>query len=457
MQITVHTMPNRADTDRDGYADSVDRLPLGDAFVEVRIDSAYVSGVDSHNPGEEPYPFVKASLLGNETYTMYLSGPSGSWYTVWDGEILWGHRLAVNVPDDAASVDVAFAMWSYDSSGSDQHVPIGIGQAWDREEGSCLSVYSVTLSYALGGPGSSTAYKLWGCSLGLSARPLIVTLTTIVPDRVDTRLLLPADYAGVYNVTDASGSVVGRRYVGEPRFVAVVFNGTTSKAVLLVLRSVFFDTRMYADLQDPSRLGQLPYMDPSTGQEKMKGYRNGTTSSNSDVLQMVYAFDGLPDAYLETILALLLGNASGVADKVYLTWTASDWSLLGSPYLLGLPDEAIQAVPTRPLSHSPSHPEYLSQPATEIPWWEKLWRGFVEALNVVLEWVRSAVVWVANLVRDFVQVLVNFGSWLADLTSGDPVRVANAVRAAAQVLGQVVKLCSLPPICLTSSLSSSRQ
>ncbi|HLQ42567.1 MAG TPA: LamG-like jellyroll fold domain-containing protein, partial [Thermoplasmata archaeon] len=75
-----HTDPARADTDRDGVPDGRDRAPLGDLFVEVSINSIVVTGSDSHNGGT-PHPFVEASILGNNTYTPALSSASGSWTT----------------------------------------------------------------------------------------------------------------------------------------------------------------------------------------------------------------------------------------------------------------------------------------------------------------------------------------------------------------------------------------
>jgi hypothetical protein len=35
---------------------------------------------------------------------------------------------------------------------------------------------------------------------------------------------LPADYSGICNVTDSQGHIVSRRYVGEPRFPAILSN-----------------------------------------------------------------------------------------------------------------------------------------------------------------------------------------------------------------------------------------
>ncbi|HYU07070.1 MAG TPA: hypothetical protein VEM77_07835 [Thermoplasmata archaeon] len=47
---TKGTSPVLADTDRDGARDDVNRVPLGDALLEVRIDSTYVAGSDPLDP-----------------------------------------------------------------------------------------------------------------------------------------------------------------------------------------------------------------------------------------------------------------------------------------------------------------------------------------------------------------------------------------------------------------------
>ena len=49
--FTKGSSPLLADTDRDGVRDDRDLAPLGDAFVEVSIESTYVVGSDAHKPG----------------------------------------------------------------------------------------------------------------------------------------------------------------------------------------------------------------------------------------------------------------------------------------------------------------------------------------------------------------------------------------------------------------------
>lgn len=325
------TDPTLADTDRDGVRDDVDRVPLGDAFVEMRIESTYVSGSDAHNSGGVPLPFVKASIQANDTYTSRLSSWSGSWITT-DYNTLTtysGHRLSVNVPDDGSQVWIMIAMWSYDSRGYNQHTPIIAGSHTEYLAGVpyCVDDTTVSIPYSLQAPGESTPYPLRGCSgSGLRANPLNVTIATIVPDRVTTDLVLPADYSGVYNVTDASGAIVGRRYVGEPQFVAILLNATTWEPTfhcycgppvpmsILVPRSVFFDTELYKRLNasnPPPPLDKLAFRQNST-----------SASSNSDALQQLLTGNVTMGDWL-TILDLLRYNGTNVLVRVALRLTSS--------------------------------------------------------------------------------------------------------------------------------------
>lgn len=50
----------------------------------------------------------------------------------------------------------------------------------------------------------------------------------IMPNRTTPFVLPPTDYGGLYDVVNASSPILSRRYVGEPRFVALVLNITTS-------------------------------------------------------------------------------------------------------------------------------------------------------------------------------------------------------------------------------------
>jgi hypothetical protein len=415
-----HTDPTRADTDRDGVADGWDRAPPVDLHMSLELASIHVVGSDDGTSGCYLEPFLVVDVGGETAVSDYACLGSNFW-----GAFGWWYSF--NVPDDMATstLTITFTAYEYDSNTARDNLAL-------KADGSNVHTYAYAIPDA---PNAGvTIFPYESSSVVPRVDYLSVVVYTFAPERYDLYLVVPSDYAGVYNVT-ANNLTMSRRYVGEPRFVSIVFNGTTTKATILVPRSVFFDTRMYADLQDASKLGQMPYKDPSSGQDKMRGYQNGTGSANSDVLQMAFAFDGLADSYLQTILDLLRQNASGVTNKTYLRWTNADWTTLASPYLLGLPDEAIQAVATKVPSWSLSHPEYLQEAPPPLPWWERLWRGFVEVLDEVLRRIVSGIVWVANLIADFLAALVNFGSWVATTTGA---AIASAVEAAGEVLGQFV-------------------
>jgi len=94
----------------------------------------------------------------------------------------------------------------------------------------------------------------------------------------------------------------------------------------------------------------------------MKGYQNGTGAVNSDVIRMAFVFDGLAASEKAIVYAALVRNCTGGVNKTFLNWTSSDWTTLASPYLLGLPEEAIRAIRLLTWTSSLSHPELLAAP-----------------------------------------------------------------------------------------------
>ncbi len=223
------TSPVLADTDRDGVRDDVDRVPLGDAFIKVQVVSARVYGGDEDgSPNLEPFVSVQ---VGNQTaYTSYPSVASGSTAS-------FNHIFSVNVPDDQDYVTITVKAWDYDSN--NVHDPFEVSRYF--ESGVWLGDVTWTFSHSLTASGT-----VWYNSSGINSMrldPLTVTATTVIPPRITTYLALPNDYAGLYNVTNAAGQVVSRRYVGEPRLVPILLNLTRSTSfesvAILVPRSVF--------------------------------------------------------------------------------------------------------------------------------------------------------------------------------------------------------------------------
>jgi len=60
-----------------------------------------------------------------------------------------GHRLAVNVPDDAATVSVTVELWSYDGQGNNAHRGVAINNA--QAGVTCSSSNRCDLTYSIGG------------------------------------------------------------------------------------------------------------------------------------------------------------------------------------------------------------------------------------------------------------------------------------------------------------------
>jgi len=432
-----HTSPVRDDSDLDGTPDGADRWPLQDVYVSVYVGpfQLVTQSVEMTTLKAYPYAVIEDSAGDVSVSEADRSPPctslqSGGWLSC-SGTI--DQTYTIDLDDSASSVTFSIGLWQdrsrYNAAG-DIGAPIKPG-------GSNVASVTWTVRDDLTASGSDPACA--GSALCQFVSDTLVTiggtahrnrLTVSLSARAGTRstlnLLVPNDYAGIYNVTQ--GASTYRRYVGEPRFVEVLLNGT-SPTLYLVPRSAFVDTQFQEDLKDVTSAigvrGQTQY-------GKMTGYQNGTSSANSDVLQMAFVFDGLTTQERTWVLDALLRNASGVVNKTLLSWSPSSWSSLDSPYLLGLPVEAIQAVPYDLWEwySSASHPENLDSVNPPVPFWVRLSQGIGDAILETLAWIHSGLVWLGNLVVQFVQALVNFGSWVGDLTSGDPERVRNAIEAA---------------------------
>jgi hypothetical protein len=294
---------------------------------------------------------------------------------------------------------------------------------------------AVTLPYATTAVGTSVQYDFYGSSIGLESTDLYANnlrlfLTTVAPTRATVEVPVPLDYAGIYNVTDDAGTILSRRYVREPRFVDFAIErritvGVREMALYLVPRSVFHDTR-FADLLEGKAL-------PAALADALSFSQNGTTSANSDVLQMVLA-GHLDDVDLMAMKDLLTRNVTGNVTYQWIDVT----SYLP---LFNLPDDAIRLAGYRPFPHALTvNYTWDVVAGTRNGWseWDCIWAGLVACLDEVLAWIESGIVFVGAVVDDVVDAIVQFGSWLADLTSGDPVRMANAVRAAQKVPDQFV-------------------
>lgn len=207
--------------------------------------------------------------------------------------------------------------WDYDLDNS--HDPLNVAGS-----------NSTALTYATGDYiGWSPSFTLTGTTSprGVSRS---IHVSTVTPTRNPVFLVLPDDYFGVFNVTDSAGTILSRRYVGEPRLVALVLNVTSpsgwtcitpdgcddapiGEKVLFVPREVFHGTFLGKKLAGGNR-SQIP--------DNLVFYQNGTdpNESNSAVLQQVIAGNVTAEEYFR-ILGWLLRNATDNATNRILNVT----------------------------------------------------------------------------------------------------------------------------------------
>ena len=277
------TDPTRADTDHDGVSDGRDYVPTGDAFVQVTLTSIVVRGTGASDGDTTFQPFGSITVGTETSYSAWVDAAPGVAASL-------DHQYTVNVDDATPTVDITIRAWDDDTrveNGHPDDVHTSLAVATDTSYGGCSGMPSWTFTYALwtalppltsNGTCSGATY--------LRADPITVTVTTVVPPRVDALLVVPRDYSGIVNVTDSGGTIVSRRYVGEPRFVPILVNvtGVVSFApkVILVPRSVFFDTQLYHLLATQDIAG-LP--------SDLSFRQNDTSAtSNSDALQATIQF-----------------------------------------------------------------------------------------------------------------------------------------------------------------------
>ena len=155
--------------------------------------------------------------------------------------------------------------------------------------------------------------------------------------------------------------------------------------------------------------------------------QNGTSSSNSEALQMNLSCTLGADA-LGT-LDRLLTNASGGVFALVL-------QVSNDPFRWNLPDDVVRTVSYTQASNTPSVLYRFCPSCQPVPKsiWEQIWDGIVVT---VTGWIVSAIVIAVTAFRMIVDLLSQVGNWLADQIASFPAKVASAVQAAAKVLGQV--------------------
>lgn len=431
------TDPTRADTDRDGVPDGRDYAPTGDAFVQVTLNSIVVRGTGASDGDATFHPFGSITVGSETSYSAYGSVAPGV-------PAYLNHQYTVNVDDATPSVSITIRAWDYDTSrdsGSPDDVHTALAVAKDTSYGGCSGVASWTFTYEVGSappPFTSDGYCP-GADSRLRADPITVTVRTVTPPRVETLLVVPMDYSGVYNVTDAGGNLVSRRYVGEPRFVPILVNvsGVVSfdPKVLLVPRTVFFDTQ----LDHLLATGDVGWLPPGLA------FRQNDTSasSNSDALQEILSGNvsgTYEDDEYGYLLSLLENNVTW--NLGYRVLRITDASLADALFLYSLPDDALRLVGYgRPTGESNGRTYRFcgtpncGGPTTPVPLWERIWNGIVSTVG---SWISSAVVLAVTAFAKLGEILSQVGNWVLDMTSGDPVRIARAVQAAQKVFDGLV-------------------
>ncbi len=412
---TKGTSPVLADTDRDGYADNVDRFPLADAFVQVHVTTTKASGSDDDATPSQLEPFVAVTYDGERSFTQ-----AATWRLIGGESVgLINHYYSFNIPDDAVSIQLKVEAWDYDADNS--HEPINVA-----------SSNSTTLTYDTG------PYVGWFQNFLLSGKkkPKVVnlnfTVTTVTPIRTSTFLLVPADYSGIYNVT-AGSSTVSRRYVGEPKFYAVIVNLTDAgygydgeKQTWLVPRSVFFETYLSTRLNNEANMtGWL-----GDAANDVRFTQNASDGPGTAALDGTLTAD-LDVAEWTTMIDWLERNVSGNVTHRHLR---VDWepSIGDYFFLLGLPDAIVQIASYEPLPNSPSQAYVFDY----RPVWQRIWDGTVGA---ALTWIASGFVAAANFFANLPAMLAQLGAWLWTNIVGPWIAVVeSAVRAAGKVLDQFV-------------------
>lgn len=376
----------------------------------------------------EPFAAVK---VGNQTtYSASRDVSSG-------GTAYLNIDYYVNVPDDQTNIPITVEVWDYDGFQ-------GNGNPDDTHER--FAVSGTSLTWTFNHPLATTGPQPYSSSGSGSFRAEQVSLTveTLYPYRMRAYMVIPLDYSPIYNVTNATGSLVSRRYVGEPRLVPIVLNVTRVipratlryQEVFFLPRSVFFDTLLYK---------RLANQDTSWPLTNLVFRQNLTSaSSNSDELPMIIS--GNVTGYEEDkILWLMKVNATAATHNTLVyaeTGGSGGAPFLDTLFMFTLPDGALRLYGYTPFTASSSVGyRFCSSPncgvnPTPPTIWEQIWNGIV---STVTGWIVSAIVIALNAFAKLVEVMAQVGSWLADQFSQLPAKVASAVKAAGELLNQLVE------------------
>jgi len=251
----MHSDPTLKDTDGDGYVDGIDLDPLHDLVVQARIVEFIVMGV--------PDGFL------------YLTagGVAGNWTNSEEtarGSVKYAYQnVSVDVHDDQPLVSVEFSMWGNNGA----HVDLAAGSGLNA-----VVAFSVLGKDDMGIPPPGGVYSSCGDSGGSLWGCLNYQIRTFRVGKLNTLLLTPNDWSGVFN-----GSTGLHRYQGEQRFAFVLLNVTDA-----------YGDKFHADME--SFLGPTQLQDQSPAKRSLAVY--GSPVAVPGWHGKALRFDGVDDNVL---------------------------------------------------------------------------------------------------------------------------------------------------------------
>jgi len=314
------TNPTSADTDQDGVNDGSDNVPDGDMVLSVSFDlyENIINPDDHHDDGE----FMFGMTYAGDTYFSPIKSIAEH-ETV---EIGWEYYFDLN--ELIFQVPLEFAVWEDDGS-SDDHVDISPEPESDDWE----------LDYPIvkGRTGESSTWHR--SSMGPDGN---LTVTIRVENRAKANtILINGTDSGLYQRPDGSF-----RYTADSQLYLFYLNVSQASSpfteglnVILVPRSVALSSQLNGSLHSSS------------------------SSSGSSIYNLGFASTNMTaDTASASIVAMLSGNVTGTkAMDILHMVTHNDTEAIAENrtvdpskfYLLGLPNDVMQAVPLTEVINSP--------------------------------------------------------------------------------------------------------
>jgi len=389
MNSNSRTNPTSPDTDQDGFNDDIDGVPDGDMMLLVRFDSyENIINPDGHHDDGE---FMFGVTYGEDTYF----SPIKSMAEHEIAQIGWEYYFDLN--ESVFQAPLEFTVWE-DDGGTDYHVDISSDPGSDDWE----LVYPIVA----GRTGEASA---WHRSSDGPEGSLNVTITIENRPKVNTILVNGTD-SGLYERPDG-----GLRYTADSQLYLFYLNVSQASDpfeeglnVMLVPRSIALSSQLNDSLHSASFGVESP----------LYGLGFASTDLSADLSSA-------------SIVAIVSGNVTGsialdILDMVTHNSTATiAMNRTVDPaefYLLGLPDDVIQAVPiaeifNSPVSAGPNQGGYsiwdmmLHVVGTLVQGWIEIVSFFMEvfeaAAEFCLEFITDLVGTIGTVVSDAMQVIID--------------------------------------------------